>query len=105
LITSLKVCSESKYIEPTTKVSAKTGTDVMNNAMNKDLVVTNIAANDNFVCLNLATDTTIMRFTCITSSESKVSKFQKQKRLALSGPLAQSSSIRLCWRSLSRWLL
>ena len=77
LITSFKVCSESKYIEPTTKVSAKTDTDVMNNAMNEDLVITNIAANDNFVCVNFARDATIMRFTCITFSDNKVSKISK----------------------------
>src|SRR5260370_39515210 len=80
LITSFRVCSESKYIEPTTKVSAKTGTDVMNNAMNKDLVITDVAANDNFICVNLATDATISRFTFITSSTSIYREFQKQER-------------------------
>ena len=77
LITSFKVCSESKYIEPTTKVSAKTGTDVMNNAMNKDLLITDVAANDNFICVNLATDATISRFTFITSSHIHLSKISK----------------------------
>jgi hypothetical protein len=38
LITSLKVCSESKYTDPTTNESAKAGADVMNNARNRDLV-------------------------------------------------------------------
>ena len=67
LITSLKVCSESKYTESATKVSAKTGADVMNNERNKDLVITNIAAKDNMVRVDLATDATTIRFTCIVS--------------------------------------
>ena len=52
----------------------------MNNAMNEDLVVTNIAANDNFVCLNLATDATSMRFTCITSSDSKLPRISETEK-------------------------
>src|SRR6202140_2275464 len=66
-ITSFKVCSESKYTEPATNVSAKTGVDVMNNAM-----ITNVAANNNFVCGSLAADATTMRFDRITSSYVKV---------------------------------
>ena len=69
LITSFKVCSESKYTEPTTNVSAKTGAGVMNKAMNKDLVIANVAGNDNLVCVNLATDETLVRFTFITDSK------------------------------------
>ena len=65
LITSFKVCSESKYTEPTTNVSAKTGADVMN----KDVVIANVAGNDNLVCVNLATDETLVRFTFITDSK------------------------------------
>ena len=75
LITSFKVCSESKYTEPATNVSAKTGVDVMNNAM-----ITNGAASDNFVCVSLTADATNMRSTCITSSRIKLSKILKQKR-------------------------
>src|SRR6476660_5382980 len=67
LITSFKVCSESKYTEPATNVSAKTGVDEMNNAM-----ITNVAANDNFVCVSLAADATTMRLDRITSSYVKV---------------------------------
>jgi hypothetical protein len=36
LFTSLKVCNESKYTYPSKSVSAKTGTDVMNDAINKN---------------------------------------------------------------------
>jgi hypothetical protein len=72
-ITSLKVCSESKYTDPTTNVSAKAGADVMNNARNRDLVLvsTNVAADDGFVCVNLAKGASNMRFTC-TFSKIKV---------------------------------
>jgi hypothetical protein len=80
LITSFKVRSESKYTEPTTKVSAKTGTDVMNNAMNKDLGITNVAANDNLICLHLATDATIVRFTFIASSHIHLSKIAQTEK-------------------------
>jgi hypothetical protein len=72
LITSLKVCSESKYTDPTTNESAKAGADVMNNARNRDLVSTNVAAVDDFICLNLAKGASIMRFICITFSKIKV---------------------------------
>ena len=41
----------------------------MNNAMNKDLVIANVAGNDNSVCVNLATDETLVRFTFITDSK------------------------------------
>jgi len=41
----------------------------MNNAMNKDLVITNVAGNDNLVCVNLATDETTIRFTFLTDSK------------------------------------
>ena len=80
LITSFSVCSESKYTEPTTNVSAKTGADVMNNAMNKDLVIANVAGNDNLVCVNLATDETTIRFTSITSCHIKLSIVSKTER-------------------------
>ena len=69
LITSFKVCSESKYTEPATNVSAKTGVDVMNNAM-----ITNEAASDNVVCVSLTADATNMRSTCtklIENSENR----------------------------------
>jgi hypothetical protein len=36
LFTSLKVCNESKYTDPVKSVSAKTGTDVMNDAINRN---------------------------------------------------------------------
>ena len=52
----------------------------MKNAMNEDLVITNIAANDNFVSVNLAMDATIIRFTCITSSDSKVIEDFKNRK-------------------------
>src|SRR5271157_1723408 len=79
LITSFKVCSESKYTEPTTNVSAKIGADVMNNATDIHIVITNVAAKDNLVCVNLATDETTIRFTSITSGQIKLSIFQKQQ--------------------------
>jgi hypothetical protein len=74
VITSFKVCSESKYTDPTTNLSAKADTDVMNKARNRDLVVTNGAVGDNFICLNLAQGTLIMRFTCITFPRSRLSR-------------------------------
>lgn len=46
LITSFKVCSESKYTEPTAKVSAKTGPDVMNKAMRRNLLIASVTASD-----------------------------------------------------------
>src|ERR1700686_4921684 len=75
LITSFRVCSESKYTEPATNVSAKTGVDVMNNAM-----ITNVAANDNFVCASLAADATTMRFDRISSSYVKVIRKLPQRK-------------------------
>src|ERR1700692_178707 len=73
--TSFKVCSESKYTKPATNVSAKTGVDVMNNAM-----ITNVAANNNFVCGSLAADATTMRFDRITSSYSNVIRRLPQQK-------------------------
>ena len=80
LITSFKVCSESKYTESTTNVSAKTGTDVMNNATDMHVVVTNVAAKDNLVCVNLASDETTIRFTSITSCHIKLSIISKTEK-------------------------
>src|ERR1700675_5037197 len=75
LITSFKVCSESKYTEPATNVSAKTGVDVMNNAM-----ITNVTANDNIVCVSLAADVTTMGLDRITSSYVKfIPRWPQQK--------------------------
>jgi hypothetical protein len=66
LITSLKVFSESKYTDPTINVSAEASADVMNNARSRDLVNTNVAAGNDFICVNHAKGASIMRFTCIT---------------------------------------
>jgi hypothetical protein len=39
VITSLKVCTESKYTEPANNVSADTGTAVVTNTMNREVVI------------------------------------------------------------------
>src|SRR5271166_3611316 len=95
LITSFKVCSESKYTEPTTNVSAKTGADVMNNAINKDLVIANVAGNDNLVCVNLATDKTTVRFTFITDSKLPIISKTEKTELGFSfqGSLSSNSAV------------
>src|ERR1700730_11807663 len=64
LMTSFKVCAESKYTVPTTRVSAKTGSDAANNAMNKNVMhhAAQHLVDDRLTRMNLAAYATVIRF-------------------------------------------
>jgi hypothetical protein len=48
-----------------------------------DLAITNPAASDDFVCLSLVTGASTMPFTCITSSQIKLSKILRTQKTEL----------------------